>query len=164
MLKTKKFEVLDYLKTEKDIEDYLAAALEEKDFKFLLVVLADIARARKTMASAAQTTGVSRTTLYQSLSADGRLAFETVAKVADFLGYISRIQDKIGSKIRDNLAASRCARGWSRFREAKSPLARRPRKGLEGCGAATPQGWSYFVSAMRTQNTARPCILAGPER
>jgi probable addiction module antidote protein len=87
MLKTKKFEVIDYLKTEKDIEDYLTVVLEEKDYSFLPVALADIARARKTMASAARAAGVSRTTLYQSLSAGGRPAFETVAKVADSLGY-----------------------------------------------------------------------------
>jgi probable addiction module antidote protein len=87
MLKTKKFEVIDYLKTEKDIEEYLNVVLEEKDFTFLPIALADIARARKAMASAARAAGVSRTTLYQSLSADGHPAFETVAKVADSLGY-----------------------------------------------------------------------------
>jgi probable addiction module antidote protein len=87
MLKTRKFEVLDYLKTEKDIEEYLNVVLEEKDYTFLPVALADIARARKAMTCAAKAAGVSRTTLYQSLSADGRPAFETVAKVADSLGY-----------------------------------------------------------------------------
>jgi probable addiction module antidote protein len=87
MLKTKKFEVTNYLKTEQDIEEYLNVALEEKDYTFLPVALADIARARKAMTNAAKAAGVSRTTLYQSLSANGRPAFETVAKVADSLGY-----------------------------------------------------------------------------
>jgi probable addiction module antidote protein len=87
MLKTKKFEVIDYLKTEKDIEEYLNVVLEEKDYTFLPVALADIARARKAMTNAAKAAGVSRTALYQSLSLDGRPAFETVAKVADSLGY-----------------------------------------------------------------------------
>ncbi|MDR1211082.1 MAG: putative addiction module antidote protein [Spirochaetaceae bacterium] len=87
MLKTKKFEIINYLKTEKDIEEYLNVVLEEKDFTFLPIALADIARARKAMTSAARAAGVSRTTLYQSLSADGHPAFETVAKVADSLGY-----------------------------------------------------------------------------
>jgi probable addiction module antidote protein len=87
MLKTKKFDVLNYLKTEKDIEEYLNVVLEEKDYTFLPVALADIARAQKAMTAAAKAAGVSRTTLYQSLSADGRPAFETVAKVADCLGY-----------------------------------------------------------------------------
>jgi probable addiction module antidote protein len=87
MLKTKKFEVVDYLKTEKDIEEYLSVVLEEKDYKFLPVALADIARARKAMTNAAKAAGVSRTALYQSLSENGRPSFETVARVADSLGY-----------------------------------------------------------------------------
>jgi probable addiction module antidote protein len=87
MLKTRKFEVLDYLKTEKDIEEYLNAFLEEGDYKFLPVALADIARARKAMARAAKAAGVSRTNLYQSLSEEGHPAFETIAKVAQSLGY-----------------------------------------------------------------------------
>jgi len=87
MLKTKKFEVLDYLKTEEDIKTYLDVALEEGDYGFLPVALADIARARKVMASVAKAAGVTRTSLYQSLSENGRPAFETVAKVANSLGY-----------------------------------------------------------------------------
>jgi len=87
MLKTNKFEVLNYLKTEKDIEDYLNVVLEEGDYQFLPVALADIARARKAMAGAAKAAGVTRTNLYQSLSENGNPAFETVAKVANSLGY-----------------------------------------------------------------------------
>ena len=87
MIKTRKFEILDYLKTEKDIEEYLNVVLEEGDYKFLPVALADIARARKAMASVAKAAGVTRTNLYQSLSEEGNPAFETIAKVAHSLGY-----------------------------------------------------------------------------
>jgi probable addiction module antidote protein len=87
MLKTNKFDVLDYLKDERDIEEYLNVVLEEKDYKFLPIALADIARARKAMTSAAKVAGVSRTTLYQPLSENGHPAFETVARVADSLRY-----------------------------------------------------------------------------
>jgi probable addiction module antidote protein len=87
MLKTKKFEILDNLKSEKDIEEYLNVVLEEGDYKFLPVALADIARARKAMTSTAKAAGVSRTNLYQSLSDGGNPAFETIAKVAQSLGY-----------------------------------------------------------------------------
>jgi len=87
MLATKKFEVLDYLKTEEDITDYLNVVLEEGDYKFLPVALADIARARKAMTKAAKAAGVSRTSLYQSLSENGHPSFETIAKVANTLGY-----------------------------------------------------------------------------
>ena len=87
MLKTKKFDIQNYLKTEKDIEDYLNVVLEEGDYKFLPVALADIARARKAMTNVAKAAGVSRTNLYQSLSENGNPAFETIAKVADSLGF-----------------------------------------------------------------------------
>ncbi|MDR1232192.1 MAG: putative addiction module antidote protein [Spirochaetaceae bacterium] len=87
MLKTKPFDIVDHLETEKDIEEYLNAVTEEKDWAFLPVALADIARARKGMTDAAKAAGVSRTTLYHSLSIGGHPAFETVAKVADSLGY-----------------------------------------------------------------------------
>ena len=87
MRKTKKFDVIDYLKTEKDINEYLNVVLEEKDYKYLPVALADIAKARKAMTIAAKAAGVTRTNLYKSLSEEGHPAFETVAKVADSLGY-----------------------------------------------------------------------------
>ena len=87
MLKTRKFDVINYLKTEKDIKEYLDVVLEEKDYTYLPVALADIARARKAMTAVAKAAGVSRTNLYQSLSAEGRPAFDTVAKVAQSLGY-----------------------------------------------------------------------------
>jgi len=87
MLKTKKFNVVDYLKTEKEIEAYLNAYIEDGDYKYFPLALADIARARKEMANAAKAVGVSRTSLYQSLSEEGHPAFETIAKVAQSLGY-----------------------------------------------------------------------------
>jgi len=87
MLKTRKFDILDHLKTEEDIAAYLNVALEEGDYQFLPVALADIARARKAMSAAARAAGVTRTNLYQSLSEEGRPAFDTVAKVAKALGY-----------------------------------------------------------------------------
>ena len=87
MLKTKKFDVINYLKTEEEIEAYLKAFLEDEDYEYIPLALADIARARKAMNKAAKAAGVSRTSLYQSLSEQGRPAFETVAKVAQSLGY-----------------------------------------------------------------------------
>ena len=86
-MKLTKFEITDHLKTEEDIQEYLNAVLEERDYKFLPVALADIARARKAMTATAKAAGVTRTNLYKSLSAEGRPAFETVAKVAHSLGY-----------------------------------------------------------------------------
>ena len=87
MLKTKKFEVLDYLKTEEDIKAYLDVALEEGDYGFLPVALADIARARKVMTGAAKAASATRTDLCQSLSENGSPTFEIVAQAASSLGY-----------------------------------------------------------------------------
>jgi probable addiction module antidote protein len=87
MLKTKTFDVVNYLKTEDDINAYLNAFIDDGDYKYLPLALADIARARKAMTVAAKAAGVSRTSLYQSLSENGHPAFETVAKVAQALGY-----------------------------------------------------------------------------
>ena len=87
MLKTKKFDMVNYLKTEQDIRDYLDAILEEGDYNYLPAALAHIARARRAMTKAAKAAGVSRTSLYQSLSEEGHPAFETVVKVAQSLGY-----------------------------------------------------------------------------
>ncbi|MDR2965213.1 MAG: putative addiction module antidote protein [Treponema sp.] len=87
MIKTKKFDVINYLKTDDDIHEYLEVVLEEKDYNYLPVALADIARARKAMTPAAKAAGVTRTSLYQSLSKNGKPAFDTVAKVALSLGY-----------------------------------------------------------------------------
>jgi probable addiction module antidote protein len=87
MLKTKRFDVIDYLKTEEEIEAYLNAFLQDGDYEHIPLALADIARARKAMTAAAKAAGVTRTNLYQSLSEEGRPAFATVAKVAQSLGY-----------------------------------------------------------------------------
>jgi probable addiction module antidote protein len=91
-MKTRKFDVQEYLTTEKDIQEYLDVVLEEGDYEFLPVALADIAKARKAMAKAAKAAGVTRSNLYQSLSESGHPAFETVAKVAESLGFRLRIE------------------------------------------------------------------------
>jgi probable addiction module antidote protein len=87
MLKTTKWDVTKYLKTEEEINAYLNAFLEDRDYVNLPVALAHIARARKAMTAAAKAAGVSRTNLYQSLSESGHPAFATVANVARSLGY-----------------------------------------------------------------------------
>ena len=86
-MKLTKFNILDHLKTEEEIQAFIQVALEDEDPAFLPIALAEVARARKAMTKAAKAAGVARTSLYQSLSAEGRPAFETVAKVAHSLGY-----------------------------------------------------------------------------
>jgi len=86
-MKLRKFDMVNYLKTEEDIQAFLQVAVEEEDPTFLPIALAEVARARKVMTEVAKAVGVSRTSLYQSLSSEGRPAFVTVAKVANSLGY-----------------------------------------------------------------------------
>ena len=77
--------VLDYLRTEKDIANYLQAALEENDIEFFLVALGDVAKARS-INKIAKEIGVGRESLYKSLSGARRPNVETVFKAIDALG------------------------------------------------------------------------------
>jgi len=75
----------EYLETEEDIAAYLNAAIEEGDPALLQAALGDIAKARG-MSSIAREVGVSRESLYKSLSANGNPSFQTISKVARALG------------------------------------------------------------------------------
>ena len=82
-----KWDVVDHLKTEKDMQRYLNAAMAEagNDPVFIVTVLGDIARARNMNALAKQA-GLSRSGLYKALSGDGKPEFATIMKVAGALG------------------------------------------------------------------------------
>lgn len=75
----------EYLETEEDIAAYLNAAIEEGDPALLQAALGDIAKARG-MSSIAREAGVSRESLYKSLSASGNPSFQTISKVSRALG------------------------------------------------------------------------------
>jgi probable addiction module antidote protein len=87
MLKTKKWDILDYLKTEKDIQGYLNAALAEGDPVFAAVAFGDVAKARKLMRKAAKKAEVARESLYQSVSPKGSPQFKTIMGLVDALGF-----------------------------------------------------------------------------
>ena len=80
-----KFDVVDYLKTEKDIAGYLSAVLEDGDPALFIAAIGDIARA-KGMTEIAKKSGVTRESLYRALKIEARPRFETVAKVIHALG------------------------------------------------------------------------------
>ena len=86
-IKTTRWDVADYLNSEKDMAAYLEACLEEAgdDASFITVALGDIARARG-MTQLARDTGLTREGLYKALSADGNPSFATVLKVIKALG------------------------------------------------------------------------------
>ena len=86
-VKTSRFDVADYLSTAEDRAAYLEACAEEApgDVAFLAKALGDVARARG-MTRVAREAGVTRESLYRSLSADGNPGLETVLRVAKSLG------------------------------------------------------------------------------
>lgn len=75
----------EYLETEEDIAAYLNAVIEEGDPTLLQAALGDVAKARG-MSSIARDAGVSRESLYKSLSASGNPSFQTISKVSRALG------------------------------------------------------------------------------
>ena len=81
------FDVADHLRSPEEMAAYLDAWLLEapEDSAGIARALGDIARA-KGMSLVAKETGLSRESLYRSLSAEGNPSFATVLKVAKALG------------------------------------------------------------------------------
>ena len=84
-IKTRPFDMANYLGSEAEITEYLRQALEDGDPAELAAALGDIARARG-MTQLARDTGMAREALYRSLSADGNPSFASVTKVLRALG------------------------------------------------------------------------------
>ena len=86
MVKLTPFDVADYLKTDEDIDQYLAVVAEDNDPVLTAAALGDVARARG-MSQLARDTGISRMGLIKALSGNGNPSFATITKVLDALGY-----------------------------------------------------------------------------
>ena len=84
-IKVTKWDMAEYLKTEKDVVGYLEAVLEENDPEYLIYALGNVARS-KGMTKIARKTGLGRESLYKSLSPTGNPSFATVQKVIAALG------------------------------------------------------------------------------
>jgi len=84
--KTKKWDVVDHLKTKKDMAAYLEAVLEDGNPALIAAALGDIARAKGGIAKVARETGLGRESLYKALSPEGNPEFSTVMKVVRALG------------------------------------------------------------------------------
>jgi probable addiction module antidote protein len=82
-----RWDIVEYLKTDKDMQGYLDACFEEDpgDGSLVRAALGDIARARG-MAQLARDTGLAREGLYKALSAEGNPEFSTVMRVIQALG------------------------------------------------------------------------------
>ncbi|AVO49732.1 putative addiction module antidote protein [Melaminivora suipulveris] len=86
LIKTRPFDAANYLRDEADVAAYLQAAVEDGDPALLAAVLGDIARARG-MTQLARDTGLSRESLYKSLSGERAPSSETLFKVLHALGF-----------------------------------------------------------------------------
>jgi len=84
-IKTTAWDVVDYLKTDAEIANYLDAVFEDGDPALIAAALGDVARA-KGMTQVAQASGLGRESLYKALSAEGNPEFATVLKVIQALG------------------------------------------------------------------------------
>ena len=94
-IKLKACDAADYLSSEEDMQAYLQVALEDGDPKLLAAALGDIAKARG-MAQLAADTGLSRESLYKSLSGERAPSSETLFKVMKGLGFKLSVQTTHG--------------------------------------------------------------------
>jgi len=92
-IKLKKWDTVEYLKTEEDMAMYLQACMDEAgdDAAFIAAALGDIARARG-MTQLAKETGLGRESLYKALSGEGNPSFGTILKVMRALGITLQAQ------------------------------------------------------------------------
>ena len=85
-IKTRPFDMANQLGSEEEITEYLRQVLEDNDPAELAGALGDIARARG-MTQLARDTGLSRESLYKSLSGERAPSSETLFKVMQALGF-----------------------------------------------------------------------------
>ena len=79
------FDASRYLDSEEKIAAYLAACLEDGSIDSFLLALGDVAKARG-MTKLAQDTGLTRASLYKTLSPGNSPKFDTILKITRALG------------------------------------------------------------------------------
>ena len=85
-IKTRPFDMANYLGDEEDVTEYLRQVLEDGDPALLAAALGDIAKARG-MSHLARDTGLSRESLYKSLSGERAPSSDTLFKVLHAMGF-----------------------------------------------------------------------------
>lgn len=90
-IRTRKWDPVRYLKTERDIVAYLEAALEDGHPSVIAAALGDVARARG-MSAIARKAGLGRESLYKALAPDGNPQLSTVLGVLRALGLTLRVE------------------------------------------------------------------------
>lgn len=84
-IKTFPFDISEHLETDEDIRGFLIEVANTGDTEDIIHALNIAARA-KGMTEIAKQAGVTRASLYKSLSENGNPRFETISKVVDALG------------------------------------------------------------------------------
>ena len=84
-MKATKFDIAEYLETPEDIQAFLDEAMNTGSSEEFIHALGIAARA-KGMTEVAEKAGVTRPSLYKSLSNGGKPGFDTVNKVIHALG------------------------------------------------------------------------------
>lgn len=85
-IKTRPFDMANNLNSEEEIAEYLRQVLEDNNPAELAAALGDIARARG-MTQLARDTGLSRESLYKSLSGERAPSSDTLFKVIHAMGF-----------------------------------------------------------------------------
>lgn len=79
------YDTSEFLETEEDIILYLREAAAIDDPKMMQIALGKVARARG-MTQLAKQTGLSRESLYKSLSVNGNPSYATISRILEALG------------------------------------------------------------------------------
>ena len=85
------FDMANYLGSEEEVAEYLRQVLEDGDPAELAAALGDVARARG-MTQLARDTGLSRESLYKSLSGERAPSSDTLFKVIRAMGFKLSLQ------------------------------------------------------------------------
>ena len=90
-IRTRPFDMASYLGSEEEVAEYLRQVLEDGDPAELAAALGDVARARG-MTQLARDTGLSRESLYKSLSGERAPNSDTLFKVIRAMGFKLSLQ------------------------------------------------------------------------
>lgn len=93
-MSTRAYKTSDYLKTQKDIVVHLNAALEDGEPAVLLEALRNVAQAKGGMGALAKAAGVSRESLYRTLSRRGNPKIDTIMELLRALGLKLTVERK----------------------------------------------------------------------
>jgi probable addiction module antidote protein len=91
-------DLIQSLKNPREAQAYLDAALDEKDQKYFLKALRNVAEANGGIGKVAAGTKLNRESLYKMLSENGNPKMETVEEVLGFLGFRLSVQPR-GKKL-----------------------------------------------------------------